>query len=95
MDADVVVNHHLYLADTVVKESGFAKLLPKAKVTIFDEAHQIPDIVSQYFGQSISSRQLLDLAQDIFIAYRTEVRDVQKLKSADSLPSARRIFACK
>lgn len=87
MDADVVVvNHHLYLADMVVKESGFAELIPEAQVTIFDEAHQIPDIASQYFGQSISSRQLLDLAKDISIAYRTEVRDAQQLqKSADSL----------
>ncbi|KGQ06018.1 putative ATP-dependent helicase yoaA [Beauveria bassiana D1-5] len=87
MDADVVVvNHHLYLADMVVKESGFAELIPEAEVTIFDEAHQIPDIASQYFGQSISSRQLLDLAKDISIAYRTEVRDAQQLqKSADSL----------
>ncbi|MCS3430369.1 ATP-dependent DNA helicase [Klebsiella sp. BIGb0407] len=87
MDADlVVVNHHLFLADMVVKESGFAELIPEVDVTIFDEAHQIPDIASQYFGQSLTSRQLLDLAKDISIAYRTEVRDVQQLqKSADSL----------
>lgn len=87
MDADlVVVNHHLFMADMVVKESGFAELIPAVDVTIFDEAHQIPDIASQYFGQSLTSRQLLDLAKDISIAYRTEVRDVQQLqKSADSL----------
>lgn len=61
MDADVVVvNHHLFLADMVVKESGFAELIPEAEVMIFDEAHQLPDIASQYFGQSLSSRQLLD-----------------------------------
>lgn len=41
---------------------------------IFDEAHQLPDIASQYFGQSLSSRQLLDLAKDITIAYRTELK---------------------
>lgn len=87
MEADlVVVNHHLFMADMVVKESGFAELIPEVDVTIFDEAHQIPDIASQYFGQSLSSRQLLDLAKDISIAYRTEVRDLQQLqKSADSL----------
>ena len=63
MDADVVVvNHHLFLADMVVKESGFAELIPEAEVMIFDEAHQLPDIASQYFGQSLSSRQLQDLA---------------------------------
>jgi ATP-dependent DNA helicase DinG len=87
MDADVVVvNHHLFMADLVVKESGFAELIPEAEVMIFDEAHQIPDIASQYFGQQISSRQLLDLAKDIVIAYRTELRDVAQLqKSADRL----------
>lgn len=94
MDADVVVvNHHLFLADMVVKESGFAELIPEAEVIIFDEAHQIPDIASQYFGQSVSSRQLLDLAKDISIAYRTEVRDSQQLqKSADRLAQSTQDF---
>lgn len=96
MDADVVVvNHHLFLADMVVKESGFGELIPEADVMIFDEAHQLPDIASQYFGQSLSSRQLLDLAKDITIAYRTELKDTQQLQSAPTaLPRARRIFAC-
>lgn len=87
IDADIiVVNHHLFMADMVVKESGFAELIPRADVIIFDEAHQLPDIASQYFGQQLTSRQLMDLAKDIIIAYRTEVRDVVQLqKSADSL----------
>ncbi|MDR0807471.1 MAG: ATP-dependent DNA helicase [Enterobacteriaceae bacterium] len=87
MDADlVVVNHHLFLADIVVKETGFAELIPNADVMIFDEAHQLPDIASQYFGQQLTSRQLLDLAKDVIIAYRTEVRDMAQLqKSADRL----------
>ena len=87
MDADVVVvNHHLFMADMVVKESCFGELIPEADVMIFDEAHQIPDIASQYFGQQVTSRQLLDMAKDITIAYRTEVRDsVQLQKSADRL----------
>nr|WP_239552931.1 ATP-dependent DNA helicase [Pantoea coffeiphila] len=94
MDADVVVvNHHLFLADMVVKESGFAELIPEADVMIFDEAHQVPDIASQYFGQQLSSRQLLDLAKDITIAYRTEIRDVQQLqKSADRLAQSAQDF---
>ncbi|MGL4196053.1 MAG: ATP-dependent DNA helicase, partial [Edwardsiella piscicida] len=87
MDAQVVVvNHHLFLADLVVKEGGFGELIPEAEVTIFDEAHQVPDIASQYFGQQLSSRQLLDLARDMIMAYRTELRDVAQLqKSADLL----------
>lgn len=60
---------------------------------IFDEAHQLPDIASQYFGQQLSSRQLQDLAKDIILAYRTEVRDVQQLqKSADRLAQCAQDF---
>ena len=94
MDADVVVvNHHLFLADMVVKESGFAELIPEADVMIFDEAHQIPDIASQYFGKQLTSRQLMDLSKDITIAYRTEVRDVAQLqKSADRLSMSTQDF---
>lgn len=94
MDADVVVvNHHLFLADMVVKESGFGELIPEADVMIFDEAHQLPDIASQYFGQSLSSRQLLDLAKDITIAYRTELKDTQQLqKCADRLAQSAQDF---
>ncbi len=96
MDADVVVvNHHLFSADMVVKESGFAELIPEAEVMIFDEAHQLPDIASQYFGQSLSSRQLLDPAKDITIAYRTELKDTQQLQNAPTARrKARRISAC-
>ncbi len=91
----VIVNHHLFLADMVVKESGFGELIPQAEVMIFDEAHQLPDIASQYFGQSLSSRQLLDLAKDITIAYRTELKDTQQLqKCADRLAQSARIFVC-
>ena len=96
MDADVVVvNHHLFLADMVVKESGFGELIPEADVMIFDEAHQLPDIASQYFGQSLSSRQLLDLAKDITIAYRTELKTPSSYKSAlIVLPECAGIFVC-
>lgn len=89
----MVVNHHLFLADMVVKESGFGELIPEADVMIFDEAHQLPDIASQYFGQSLSSRQLLDLAKDITIAYRTELKDTQQLqKCADRLAQSAQDF---
>ncbi|WP_410015285.1 ATP-dependent DNA helicase [Sodalis sp. C49] len=87
MEADViVVNHHLFLADMVVKEGGFGELIPTGEVMIFDEAHQMPDIASQYFGQQLTSRQLMDLARDMTLAYRTDVRDMAQLqKSADQL----------
>ncbi len=81
MDSDiVVVNHHLFLADLAIKETGFGELIPEADVFILDEAHQLPDIASEYFGQSVSSRQIHDLAKDIEIAYRTEAKDMRQLQ---------------
>ncbi|MCG3759982.1 ATP-dependent DNA helicase [Vibrio cincinnatiensis] len=81
MDADVVVvNHHLFLADLAIKETGFGELIPEADVFIFDEAHQLPDIASQYFGQSVSSRQIQELAKDIETGYRTEAKDMRQLQ---------------
>lgn len=87
LNADiVVVNHHLFFADMAVKESGFGELIPSAEVIIFDEAHQLPDIASQYFGQSLTSRQLFDLCKDINIVYRTELKDMQQLgNTSDTL----------
>lgn len=87
MNADIiVVNHHLFLADVVVKDTGFGELIPKADVMIFDEAHQIPDLACQYFGQQLTSRQLFDLAKEINLCYRTEVKDMAQLqKCADKL----------
>ncbi|WP_367988573.1 ATP-dependent DNA helicase [Vibrio sp. NTOU-M3] len=81
LDADVVVvNHHLFLADLAIKETGFGELIPEADVFIFDEAHQLPDIASQYFGQSVSSRQIQELAKDIEIGYRIEAKDMRQLQ---------------
>ena len=87
MEADVVVvNHHLFCADMAVKETGFGELIPEAELVIFDEAHQLPDIASQYFGQSLSSRQLFDICKDTNIVYRTELKDVAQLgKASDHL----------
>ncbi len=87
MDSDVVVvNHHLFFADLAIKETGFGELIPEADVFIFDEAHQLPDIASEYFGQTVSSRQIHELAKDIEIAYRTEAKDMRQLqKVSDKL----------
>lgn len=90
LEADVVVvNHHLYFADMNVRESGFGKLLPDAEVVVFDEAHQIPDIASSYFGESLSSKQMHALCKDIQYLGRTELKDsVQVTKSANGLANA-------
>ncbi|MEO6925680.1 MAG: ATP-dependent DNA helicase [Rhodanobacter sp.] len=65
MEADVVVvNHHLLFADLALKQEGFGEILPGAAAFILDEAHQIPELAGQFFSQSISARQLTDMAQD-------------------------------
>jgi ATP-dependent DNA helicase DinG len=61
----VVVNHHLLMADLVLKEEGFGDLLPGADAIIIDEAHQLPDIAAQFLGYSVSTRQLSAISRDV------------------------------
>jgi ATP-dependent DNA helicase DinG len=61
----VVVNHHLLLADLALKDEGFGDLLPGAEAVILDEAHQVPDIAAQFFGQTWSVRQVHILLRDV------------------------------
>ena len=65
-EADIViVNHHLLLADLALKEDGFGDLLGCADAVILDEAHQIPDLATQFFGVNFSSRQVETLLKDL------------------------------
>ncbi|HET6604522.1 MAG TPA: ATP-dependent DNA helicase [Xanthomonadaceae bacterium] len=61
----VVVNHHLLFADVAIRREGFGEILPGADAFVVDEAHQLPELAGQFFGHSVSSRQLLDLARDV------------------------------
>ncbi len=71
LDADIViVNHHLLLADLALKEDGFGDLLGSADAVILDEAHQIPDLATQFFGASVSSRQIESLLKDAQLELR-------------------------
>ena len=75
--ADVtIVNHHLFFADLNMKEEGISELLPKATTVIFDEAHQIPDIASIFFGKNISTSQISEIVQDGFQIYLKHMKDV-------------------
>jgi len=68
-EADVVVvNHHLFFADVVLRDEGAADLLPAANTVIFDEAHHLPDLARLFFGESLSTTQLLELARDVRLA---------------------------
>lgn len=60
----IVVNHHLFFADKALKNDGFGALLPDVQTVIFDEAHQIPDIASNFLGSSFSSWQVMELVGD-------------------------------
>jgi ATP-dependent DNA helicase DinG len=80
LDADIiVVNHHLFFADLALKDTGFGELIPEAQTIIFDEAHQVPDIASEYFGQQFSTRLLQDAARDIHQIYRTTLKDIEQV----------------
>jgi len=81
-EADIViVNHHLFFADMALREDGFAELLPLADALILDEAHQLPDIASHFFGESISSRQLSELARDVEILTFKQAREIREFPS--------------
>ena len=60
----VVVNHHLLLADLAIRREGFGEILPGAAAFVLDEAHQLPELAAQFFGEGVGARQLLDLARD-------------------------------
>jgi ATP-dependent DNA helicase DinG len=75
----VVVNHHLLLADLALRESGFGEVLPKADTIIFDEAHQLPALASEFFSQTLSSRQFSELFSDSTAAYLTDANDMKEV----------------
>ena len=83
LEADVlVINHHLLFADMVLREEGFGELLPGADAFIIDEAHQLPDVASAFFGITLSSHQLRELARDTRAEHLREAGDMQDLPEA-------------
>ena len=76
MAADlVVVNHHLFFADVMLRDEGMAELLPACNTVIFDEAHQLPEVATLFFGDTVSTAQVLDLARDTRAEALTSARD--------------------
>jgi len=64
-DSDVViVNHHLLCADAAVKQHSFGEVIPECGIAIIDEAHQLEDVATQYFGLSVSNYRVIDLVRD-------------------------------
>jgi hypothetical protein len=60
----VIVNHHLFFADLAVRRDDFASILPEYSAVIFDEAHELEDVASQYFGTQVSNYRLEELVRD-------------------------------
>ena len=78
----VVVNHHLFFADVMLRDEGVAELLPSANTVIFDEAHQLPEVAGLFFGEDVSTSQLLELARDAEAEYITTAKDCPALQEA-------------
>ena len=71
----VVVNHHLFFADLVLKDTGVAELLPMANTVVFDEAHQLPDTATTFFGEFFSTSQIHELCRDTQVEGLAQARD--------------------
>jgi ATP-dependent DNA helicase DinG len=83
MAADlVVVNHHLFFADVMLRDEGMAELLPACNTVIFDEAHQLPEVATLFFGDTVSTAQVLDLARDARAEGLINARDCLDLQPA-------------
>jgi ATP-dependent DNA helicase DinG len=60
----IIVNHHLFFADLAIRQDDFGSILPEYSAVIFDEAHEIEDVASDYFGRQISSYRFEELSRD-------------------------------
>ncbi|MGR4894335.1 ATP-dependent DNA helicase [Stenotrophomonas sp. LARHCG68] len=67
----VVVNHHLLLADLALKQEGFGEILPGAQAFIIDEAHQLPELATNFFGEGFGMRPWQELARDCLAECRS------------------------
>lgn len=78
----VVVNHHLLFADIALKDDGLGELLPACNTVIVDEAHRAPDVASNFFGDSSSMLQAVELARDTELITRSKASDAASLIDA-------------
>ena len=83
----IVVNHHLFFADLMLKDEGVSELLPACNTVIFDEAHQLPDTATLFFGESVSQAQIQDFVRDGTLAVLTEATESREI--ADRIGTSR------
>ena len=83
LEADiVVVNHHLFFADVMLRDEGVGELLPACNTVIFDEAHQLPEVAGMFFGESVGTGQIVDLARDTRLEAVAAAKDYAPLQDA-------------
>ena len=89
----VIVNHHLLCADAAVRQNAFGEVIPACATAVVDEAHQLEDVATQYFGYSVSNYRLEELARDVdrIIGPEPRVRD-EIGQALDDLRDASRAF---
>jgi ATP-dependent DNA helicase DinG len=89
----VVVNHHLLLADLALKQEGFGEILPGAQVFVIDEAHQLPELAAQFFGEGLSARPIVEVARDALLECKTVAGSLAAIQiPARALEDAARSF---
>jgi ATP-dependent DNA helicase DinG len=87
----VVVNHHLFFADLVLRDEGVTDLLPTADTIVFDEAHHLPDLARLFFGEAVSTAQVVELARDARTAQLVHAKDSPGIgEAADAADRAAR-----
>ena len=83
MTADVVVvNHHLFFADVMLRDDGLGELLPACNTVIFDEAHQLPEVAGLFFGEAVGTAQIVELARDTRLEAIAGAKDYAPLPEA-------------
>jgi ATP-dependent DNA helicase DinG len=60
----VIVNHHLLCADAAVRQGEYGEVIPACTFAVLDEAHQVEDVATQYFGRVVSTYRVEDLSRD-------------------------------
>ncbi len=71
----VVINHHLFCADLALRDGGVSELLPRTDLLVFDEAHQLPETATTFFGEAVSTRQFVDFSRDLTRTGLADARD--------------------
>lgn len=84
----IIVNHHLFFADLALKQMDFASILPDYTAIVFDEAHEIEDVATLYFGLQVSNYRLQELARDTETTLR--LKGLQSAELAAAVAELRR-----